>query len=250
MHPQFSGSSVESSLSNSDSSLIFFHISPFWPKFFFRKCAKALQLCLALCNPVDCSPPGSSIMGFSRQENWSGLPFPSPGDLPDPGIKPTFLMSPSSAGGFFTTSTTLEDLESIDGQLFGYLALVPTHLVLGSLIPKESRPQRRERDGWEPALLSERLWPHVSKKSSEKWVSGSVQYRRSLWIFIRRTFAGVVGHPDIKQSSLLWRASCTAVTFQVTIRHYVQRESAEDFPVSGFEHLLQCEMSLIMSSRV
>ena len=39
-------------------------------------------------------------MEFSRQENWSGVPFPSPGDLPDPGIKPTFLMSPALAGGF------------------------------------------------------------------------------------------------------------------------------------------------------
>ena len=43
-------------------------------------------------------------MGFSRQEYWSGLPFPSPGDLPDPGIEPTSLLSPALAGGFFTTS--------------------------------------------------------------------------------------------------------------------------------------------------
>ena len=41
-----------------------------------------------LYDPMDGSPPGSSVMGFSRQEYWSGLPFPSPGDLPDPGIKP------------------------------------------------------------------------------------------------------------------------------------------------------------------
>ena len=34
-------------------------------------------------------PPGSSAMGFARQEYWNGLPFSSPGDLPDPGIKPT-----------------------------------------------------------------------------------------------------------------------------------------------------------------
>ena len=40
------------------------------------------------CSPVDCSPPGSSVHGFSRQEYWSGLPFPSPGDLPHSGIKP------------------------------------------------------------------------------------------------------------------------------------------------------------------
>ena len=39
-------------------------------------------------------------MGFPRQEYWSGLPFPSPGDLPDPGIEPT---SSSLAGRFFTT---------------------------------------------------------------------------------------------------------------------------------------------------
>ena len=40
--------------------------------------AKSLQLCLTLCEPTDGSPPGSSVMGFSRQEYWSGLPFPSP----------------------------------------------------------------------------------------------------------------------------------------------------------------------------
>ena len=43
------------------------------------------------------------FMGFSRQEHWSGLPCPSPGDLPNPGIKPASL-SPALAGGFFTTS--------------------------------------------------------------------------------------------------------------------------------------------------
>ena len=37
---------------------------------------------------MDCSLPGSSLLGFSRQEYWSGLPFPSPGDLLDPGIEP------------------------------------------------------------------------------------------------------------------------------------------------------------------
>ena len=44
-------------------------------------------------------------MGFPKQEYWSGLPHPSPGDLPDPGIEPT---SPALAGGFFITSTTWE----------------------------------------------------------------------------------------------------------------------------------------------
>ena len=47
-------------------------------------------------------------MGFSRQEYWSGLPCPPPGDLPDPGIEPRFLTSPALAGEFFTTNATWE----------------------------------------------------------------------------------------------------------------------------------------------
>ena len=40
--------------------------------------AKSLQSCPTLCDPIDGSPPGSPSLGFSRQEHWSGLPFPSP----------------------------------------------------------------------------------------------------------------------------------------------------------------------------
>ena len=50
----------------------------------------------------------SLSMGFSRQKYWSGLPFPSPGDLPNPGIEPESLMSPALAGRFFTNSATWE----------------------------------------------------------------------------------------------------------------------------------------------
>ena len=39
---------------------------------------KLLQSCLTLCDRIDGSPPGSPSLGFSRQEHWSGLPFPSP----------------------------------------------------------------------------------------------------------------------------------------------------------------------------
>ena len=58
------------------------------------------QLCLTLRDPMDCSPPGSSAHGFPRQEYWSGLPFPSPGDLSITGIE---LRSPALAGRFCTT---------------------------------------------------------------------------------------------------------------------------------------------------
>ena len=50
-------------------------------------------------------------MGFSRQEYWRGLPFPSPGDLPDPGIKPVSLASPAVAGRFFTTRIICDTFE-------------------------------------------------------------------------------------------------------------------------------------------
>ena len=57
------------------------------------------QSCLTLCNPMGHSLPGSLSMGFSRQEYWRGLPFPSPGDLPNSGITRVCWI----AGRFFTT---------------------------------------------------------------------------------------------------------------------------------------------------
>ena len=63
---------------------------------------------------VACQTPLS--MEFARQEYWSGLPFPSPRDLPNPGIEPTSLRSPALAGGFFTTSATWEALEKKWGK--------------------------------------------------------------------------------------------------------------------------------------
>ena len=58
--------------------------------------------------PWTVAPQAPLSMGFPRQEYWSGLPFPAPGDLPNPGIKPESLMSPTLAGRFFTTSTPRE----------------------------------------------------------------------------------------------------------------------------------------------
>ena len=80
---------------------------------------------------VACQAPLS--VGFSRQEYWSGLPFPSPGDFPDSRIKPTSLMSPALAGGFFTTSTTWEAYRHIHIYIYIYktfeciVALSPLH---------------------------------------------------------------------------------------------------------------------------
>ena len=61
----------------------------------------------ALC-PMDCRSPGSSAMGFSRQEYWRGLPHTPPEDLPDPEIEPKSLTSRTLASGFSTTTATWE----------------------------------------------------------------------------------------------------------------------------------------------
>ena len=52
------------------------------------KMKEVVQLCPALYAPMDCGYQAPLSMGFSRQEYQSGLPFPSPGDLPDLGIEP------------------------------------------------------------------------------------------------------------------------------------------------------------------
>ena len=65
-----------------------------------------LQLCLTLCDPVDCNPRGSSVYGIlqARILEWVSIVFSR--DLRNTGIEPTSLMSPALAGRFFTTSTT------------------------------------------------------------------------------------------------------------------------------------------------
>ena len=65
--------------------------------------AQSLQSCQLFATPWTVASQTPLSMGFSRQEYWSGLPCPPPGDLPDPEIEPVTLMSPALAGGFFTT---------------------------------------------------------------------------------------------------------------------------------------------------
>ena len=66
-------------------------------------CCLVVKSCQFFCDP----------MRFPRQGYWSELPFPSLGDLPDPGIKPTSLVSPELAGGFFTTEPSGKPMKKI-----------------------------------------------------------------------------------------------------------------------------------------
>ena len=84
--------------------------------------AESLQLHLTLSDPTDLQAPLS--MGFSRQEYWSGLLYPSPWDPPNSGIEPVSLMSPALAGGFFTTSATWEAHRSQGRNLLVSLLLL------------------------------------------------------------------------------------------------------------------------------
>ena len=62
-------------------------------------CFSCVQLCMA---PWSIAHQAPLPTGFLQQESWSGLPFPPPGDLPDPGIKPSSPVSPALPGRFFT----------------------------------------------------------------------------------------------------------------------------------------------------
>ena len=84
------------------------------------------QLCQTLCNPMDCSPSGSSVRGILRQEYCRGLPLPSPGDLPDPGIKPgspalsaCSLLSEPPAKAQYSTANALTHWSTVQGHRHG-----------------------------------------------------------------------------------------------------------------------------------
>ena len=102
---------------------------------------KSLQSYPTLWDPVDRSPLGSSFHGILQARVLSGLLCSSPGDLPDPGIEPTSLLSPTLTGRFFTTSTAWEALNSVhQEQNFNCIASI--------CIPLSSRTDSRAMIYW------------------------------------------------------------------------------------------------------
>ena len=67
-------------------------------------CAESLSHVQFFANPWTVSLQAPLSMGFTRQEYWSGLPFPTPEDLPDPGFEPASLVPPALEGVFFTNA--------------------------------------------------------------------------------------------------------------------------------------------------
>ena len=76
-------------------------------------CIKVISVVSDLCDPMNYSLPGSSVLGILQARIWSGLPCPSPGDLPESGIQSVSLMSPSLEGRFFMTSATWEASQTL-----------------------------------------------------------------------------------------------------------------------------------------
>ena len=87
----------------------------------YHACIQSLSHVQLFATPWTVAHQNPMSMGFSRQEFWSGLPFPSPGGLPDSGIKP---MPPALAGRFFTTEPPLKP--QITDNSFKY----PSHKLL------------------------------------------------------------------------------------------------------------------------
>ena len=83
--------------------------------------SEVAQSHLTLCDPVDYNLPCSSVHGILKQEYWSGLPFPSPGDLPDPGIEP---QSPALQADALTSEPPLFS------DLFRLCSVINTALIL------------------------------------------------------------------------------------------------------------------------
>ena len=104
---------------------------------------------------MDCSPPGSSVHGISQERILVWIAISSSRDLPDPGSKPTSLVSPELAGGFFTTEPPGKPpvCPSVDNRLCGHLE--PT-------LPKEVSPKKwRSTMKWlSPHMYL--LWPLAS----------------------------------------------------------------------------------------
>ena len=138
-------------------------------------CVLVTQSCLTLGNPMDCSPPGSSVHGI-LQGYWNGLPCPPPGDLPDPAIKPESLMSPALAGGFFTTNATWEALYVINTINKNYS--LPFSCLWQICCPEPKKclfPRKWQEGGYTPGHRGTSdwfwglyIWPLVK---SNKWLT-------------------------------------------------------------------------------
>ena len=106
--------------------------------------SEVTQSCLTLCNPWTVAHQSPRSMGFSRQEYWSGLPFPSPGDVPDPGIE---ARSPTLQADALTSASPGKPLNT-------------RIQVLTLKISREERKPGRRKKGEEAGDGGQKVWPY------------------------------------------------------------------------------------------
>ena len=99
------------------------------------------QSCLTLCDPTDCSPPGSLSMEFFRQEYWSGWPFTSTGDLPDRGIEPAGVQRQAVLYHWATWETNQVSIARRKGKATSFIhaSQRPEQICIYSLIAGKSQ---------------------------------------------------------------------------------------------------------------
>ena len=106
--------------------------------------------------------------GFSRQESWRGWPCPPPGDLPDPGIEPTSLLTPTLASSFFTTSTTWEVPHNRTRDTGKTDVTFQTKLSSVSDLPYSTQwPHLEFANDWKQFPLNRTCWASSNKPHSE-----------------------------------------------------------------------------------
>ena len=132
---------------------------------------------------MDCTCKAPLFMGFPRQEYWSGLPFPSPGHLPNSGIKPS---SPALARGFFTTELPGKS------KLSGTSAMVFPVVMYGC----ESRTIKKA-EHWRNDVFELVLEKTLEIPLDHKEIQPAYPKRNQLWIFIGRT--------DVEAETLILR---------------------------------------------
>ena len=116
-------------------------------------------------------------MGISRQEYWSGLPFPPPGSLPDPGIESGSLLPPSVAGGFFTMCHTYAN--------WGLCVCVPRCVWLFAFPLDCSQPGFSVHGGFQARILKWVATPFSrgsSQPRNQTWVSCSAGRFFAIWV--------------------------------------------------------------------
>ena len=98
-------------------------------------CCLVAKLCLTLAIPWTVAHQVTLSMGFPRQEYWSGLPFPSPGDLPDQGVEPEYWQF-NTAGKFFTTDPPRYSEKERTHRNVSLILLLPASAVSALWRPK------------------------------------------------------------------------------------------------------------------